>query len=596
MVSDLPPYDNSKTTVRYDGDVQDARQVDGKIWFAVDGQAILTREQQTRGISQLRPASDTTAHTMASTHVVVGGSQPSSSYDADPVGGGTSSGLSSPESALLIKAAQVSQTFAAVTALPPGIHVMCYVPPSTDDADEKPAAGDAGGKPAATAGDWSALWRDIRSGTGQAEEAKRLAWQAPCLSLLGDAARSLASAAISSLTDSTSRGGWAFVPCASFSNLVCELASGGAKGDGGNVAWLHLAEDAQAPATGVAVTDSLLLTSDANQELSYASVSARSLGGAEVEVVSEAHRVLPDGVLSGYDLSVAPPNNALLGNDKSSDGEPDGGRPKKVDEAAVFVDHSTAPADVVGQRWRGDIAVVGLPGGGLHRHVRVKFDARCIGKGCHDLSERGESQHSDASEWCEVVLAQHVPQGAYIDVDEVKARHDFDVLSSPPVGRRVGVETFEGGPIDVELPSSVSGQHLVNFNLWVDMSERDRDREGEASSIQADLTLPVHLRYPDPGCERRGEECEGYALVKVPPPLASIRCGSAGNMGQFSPVLPTRPPVGVALRVPRGIAWHRDLVMIGTTGAAALGCLYTIYTLLVVVPTGKALGSDRKSR
>lgn len=67
-------------------------------------------------------------------------------------------------------------------------------------------------------------------------------------------------------------------------------------------------------------------------------------------------------------------------------------------------------------------------------------------------------------------------------------------------------------------------------------------------------------------------------------------------MGQFSPVLPARPPVGVALRVPRGIAWHRDLVMIGTTGAAALGCLYTIYTLLVVVPTGKALGSDRKSR
>lgn len=77
------------------------------------------------------------------------------------------------------------------------------------------------------------------------------------------------------------------------------------------------------------------------------------------------------------------------------------------------------------------------------------------------------------------------------------------------------METFEGEPIDVELPSSVSGQHLVNFNLWVDMSERDRGREGEASSIQADLTLPVHLRYPDPGCERRGEECEGYAWVEV---------------------------------------------------------------------------------
>lgn len=149
-----------------------------------------------------------------------------------------------------------------MTALPPGIHVMCYVPPSTDDADEKPAAGDAGGKPAATAGDWSALWRDVRSGTGQAEEAKRSAWQAPCLGLLRDAASSLASTAVSSLTDSIPRRGWALVPCASSSNLVCELASGGVKGaGGGKVAWLHLAEDAQAPATGVAVTDSLLLTS-----------------------------------------------------------------------------------------------------------------------------------------------------------------------------------------------------------------------------------------------------------------------------------------------------------------------------------------------
>lgn len=54
--------------------------------------------------------------------------------------------------------------------------------------------------------------------------------------------------------------------------------------------------------------------------------------------------------------------------------------------------------------------------------VRVKFDARCTGKACDDLSERGESQDSDASEWCEVLLAQHVPQGAYIDVDEVKVR------------------------------------------------------------------------------------------------------------------------------------------------------------------------------
>lgn len=76
----------------------------------------------------------------------------------------------------------------------------------------------------------------------------------------------------------------------------------------------------------------------------------------------------------------------------------------------------------------------------------------------------------------------------------------------------MGVETFEGEPIDIELPSSVSGQHLVNFSLRVGVSKRDR---GRLANIRAEITLPVHLRYPDPGCERRGEDCEEYARVEV---------------------------------------------------------------------------------
>ena len=85
----------------------------------------------------------------------------------------------------------------------------------------------------------------------------------------------------------------------------------------------------------------------------------------------------------------------------------------------------------------------------------------------------------------------------------------------------MGVETFEGEPIDIELPSSVSGQHLVNFSLRVDLSKRDRDREGKPS-IRAEMTLPVHLRYPDPGCERRGEDCEEYAWVTVSKPEGAL--------------------------------------------------------------------------
>lgn len=55
------------------------------------------------------------------------------------------------------------------------------------------------------------------------------------------------------------------------------------------------------------------------------------------------------------------------------------------------------------------------------QQVRVKVDASCAGKAC-DFSGDGDSQAGDGQKWCEVLLAQHVPQGAYIDVDEVKVR------------------------------------------------------------------------------------------------------------------------------------------------------------------------------
>lgn len=95
-----------------------------------------------------------------------------------------------------------------------------------------------------------------------------------------------------------------------------------------------------------------------------------------------------------------------------------------------------------------------------------------------------------------------------------QARHDFDVSSSLPTKGRVSVETFEGKPIDVELPSSVSGQHVVNMKLVVGTPSKD-DGRGRDNRIRADMTLPVHLRYPDPGCERRGDGCDEYAWVEV---------------------------------------------------------------------------------
>lgn len=93
-----------------------------------------------------------------------------------------------------------------------------------------------------------------------------------------------------------------------------------------------------------------------------------------------------------------------------------------------------------------------------------------------------------------------------------QARHDFNVSSSPQLvqgvtGVDVSVETYGGAPIDVELPAFVSGQHVVNFLLRVD--------GGGDGRVQAELTLPVHLRYPELSCERRGQDCETHAWVEV---------------------------------------------------------------------------------
>lgn len=58
MDGDLPKF-----IVRYAGDTLDERQVDGKIWFAVDGQAVLTRAQHLRRQvdPQFKPVSSATA-------------------------------------------------------------------------------------------------------------------------------------------------------------------------------------------------------------------------------------------------------------------------------------------------------------------------------------------------------------------------------------------------------------------------------------------------------------------------------------------------------------------------------------------------------
>ena len=76
----------------------------------------------------------------------------------------------------------------------------------------------------------------------------------------------------------------------------------------------------------------------------------------------------------------------------------------------------------------------------------------------------------------------------------------------------------------MELPASVSSQHLVSFKVLVGLP-RNEDKVERTTNVHLELTLPVHLRYPDPACKRRGEDCEHYAWVEVRQPCVTcITC------------------------------------------------------------------------
>lgn len=165
----------------------------------------------------------------ASLHVVLDASSPADGGDPAAEEGGDSPAAPAREvPSLLRRAAQASPPFAEVTALPPGIHILCYLPPS--------------------------------------EAAERLTWQESCLYLLEKAASDSSFRAALPLPTPLSLPerrrqeplkGWALVPCAPWDNLICALARGGWEGDGGKVAWFHSTETGE---TAVTDEDHLLIT------------------------------------------------------------------------------------------------------------------------------------------------------------------------------------------------------------------------------------------------------------------------------------------------------------------------------------------------
>lgn len=105
--------------------------------------------------------------------------------------------------------------------------------------------------------------------------------------------------------------------------------------------------------------------STGERQPAYAYAWAQTVEDGAVEIFAEAHRLVPDGVISGYDLHSTKPNQG------QSD-EPDGGiADSGVDADDVEFVEFSAFSRQEAEGWLGSVSTEELQGGGLHRHVSV---------------------------------------------------------------------------------------------------------------------------------------------------------------------------------------------------------------------------------
>jgi hypothetical protein len=166
-------------------------------------------------------------------------------------------------------------------------------------------------------------------------------------------------------------------------------------------------------------------------------------------------------------------------------------------------------------RWKWDVRYNELTEGRLRAALPpVVSSVSCVGPGLHKTLKlrwhvsTGGSEESNStcqSRVDEVMVLVLVPQGAYLDVDELRRRHDFRAYqgggeAAPPVAqRRLTRPAVHAGTsaIDIEQPASASRQHYVALVLGL---------EGLAAGpagYSFGFDLALHVRYPplSPGVE-----------------------------------------------------------------------------------------------
>ena len=156
-----------------------------------------------------------------------------------------------------------------------------------------------------------------------------------------------------------------------------------------------------------------------------------------------------------------------------------------------------------------------VKGAGLHPAVKFMWNVAAAGTGGH----------------FDTMVLLHLPQEAYVDLDEISRRHDFQLTVQcdsawiPDAGlSRVSVASGSMN-IDVELPAHVSAQHAVALS-WT--STCPPFTAGSALKVSASIVVPLHVRYQRPLLKKPQD---GFTGAIISPPLIFTRGHSSSEDG-----------------------------------------------------------------
>ncbi|XP_033120185.1 phosphatidylinositol-glycan biosynthesis class X protein-like [Anneissia japonica] len=204
---------------------------------------------------------------------------------------------------------------------------------------------------------------------------------------------------------------------------------------------------------------------------------------------------------------------------------------------------------------------------GFHRYLETKVQLQL------------SSQDFENSLTCHILMIDHLPSGAFVDLDQLENRLEFG-----------GPQVLALEHIDVEKPQYLSSGHSI-------LSFQTKVFPPTSSNFNIETAFPIHLRYHRPS----NHPTVNFANVTIHPPDMMVRCDS--DHGELShQKLDTRIILGlctamkknlchwqllqrnesasVILQVPVGQHSDTVVVLLGTVACVFVGVLYLIYILL----------------